>query len=484
MLFDNTTVTGSWVQLNASNLTAAYDKYSRIINNVTMSMPHAGVFSAAHDAKNGILQPEDLAGVGEYSVRASVVSPTVNVLCVNMNSTELSPLIYTEWPHAKTNTSDIPDQKIPWSGYQNDIQLEPGQSWLNKTVVDDIFEWGATYARQPPVFPMVGIRFPFCWNLELTIQFPIDYNSLTNITVVNSDSIYLLIKSFSIPDYTVCQVRSFISPACSTQYNVSGTSQGSLQSHCEDPRDPDAYDKSVEGAPVIKTPDWRSVGQDWALAVALDSGVSSSNSSTARLLSQFVYNYPGWGTRQLSPLLPSISEVLAVMAGNTLLLGTMDSTYYHFWNYTANELDPGVYLNFNASLASQQYTSGALQRWQGIFYIVLILVFATNVFCLVYFFLRSGLVTDYTEPANLFAIAVNSPPSERLSGSCGAGPERRQLNVPFHVRQEEGSNHFFIKEGDETGGGEFELRRRRSDRQDLKSMTSYSKLSSKRRSFL
>ena len=67
MLFDNTTVTGSWVQLNASNLTAACDKYSRIINNVTMSMPHAGVFSAAHDAKNGILQPEDLAGVGEYS---------------------------------------------------------------------------------------------------------------------------------------------------------------------------------------------------------------------------------------------------------------------------------------------------------------------------------------------------------------------------------------------------------------------------------
>jgi hypothetical protein len=284
-------------------------------------------------------------------------------------------------------------------------------------------------------------------------------------------------------NYTVCQIRSFISPVCSTHYNVSGTGQGSLQSHCEDTRDPDAYDKSVQDAPVIRAADWRSVGQEWALSLSFDSGISSANSSTARLLSQFICAYPPWGAVQLSPLLPSISEVLAVMAGNTLLLATMGSTYYHFWNYTATILDPGVYLNFNASLASQQYTSGPLQRWQGIFYIVLLLVFATNVFCLVYFFLRSGLVTDYTEPANLFAIAVNSPPSERLSGSCGAGPESRQLNVPFHVRQEEGSNHFFIKEGDEAGG-DFELRKRRRDRQSLKSMTSYSKLSSKQRSFL
>jgi len=113
---------------------------------------------------------------------------------------------------------------------------------------------------------------------------------------------------------------------------------------------------------------------------------------------------------------------------------------------------------------------------------LLLLVFVTNVFCLVYFFLRSGLVTDYTEPQNLFALAVNSPPSERLRGSCGGGPERDQLNVPWHVGHEEGSNHFFIKE-DERVPTEYELRRRR-ERHDLKSMTSYSKLSSKRRSFL
>jgi len=307
---------------------------------------------------------------------------------------------------------------------------------------------------------------------------------MTNITVVNSDSIYLLIKASSTEqtlNYTMCQLRSFLSPVCSTQYNVSGTSQGYLQSHCEDPSDLESYDKSVQPAPEVKSSDWRNVGSDWVLALSLDTGISNANSSTSRLLSQFIHYVPSWGSVELNPLLPSISEMLAVMAGNTLLLSTIGSTYYHFWNYTANELDPGVYLNFNASLASQQYTSGALQRWQAIFYIVLLLVFVTNVFCLVYFFLRSGLVTDYTEPQNLFAIAVNSPPSEKLSGSCGAGPERHQLNVPFHVKQEEGSSHFFIKESDH-GGVEFELRRR--DGRSLKSATSYSKLSSKRRSFL
>ncbi len=140
---------------NQSNVTSAYEKYSRIINNATMSFPHAGVFSAAQDPKNGILQPEDLAGLGEYSIRASVVSPSINVLCANMNTSELAPLIYTLWPNPITSGSDIPGQQIPYSGYQNDVQLLPGQSYLNSTVVDDIFEWGASYARQPPIFPMV-----------------------------------------------------------------------------------------------------------------------------------------------------------------------------------------------------------------------------------------------------------------------------------------------------------------------------------------
>jgi hypothetical protein len=56
-------------------------------------------------------------------------------------------------------------------------------------------------------------------------------------------------------------------------------------------------------------------------------------------------------------------------------------------------------------------------------YTVLLLVFATNAFCVICFFLRSGLVADYTESQNIFALAVNSLFSDMLSGDCGAGLE-------------------------------------------------------------
>lgn len=38
-------------------------------------------------------------GLGEYSIQASVPSPGVNVLCANMSSDEIAPMIYgAEWP--------------------------------------------------------------------------------------------------------------------------------------------------------------------------------------------------------------------------------------------------------------------------------------------------------------------------------------------------------------------------------------------------
>jgi hypothetical protein len=158
MLFDNTTVLGSWVATNTSDMTANYVKFNRIVNNVTLAMPHAGIFNAARDQKNSILQPEELAGVGEYVISASVISPAVNVLCANINATALAPIVYTTWPNATTNTTDIPGQKVAWSGYQKDIAaLMAHGTALNKTDVDDLFEWGfEKYGRYPPVFPMVN----------------------------------------------------------------------------------------------------------------------------------------------------------------------------------------------------------------------------------------------------------------------------------------------------------------------------------------
>ncbi|KAL3423277.1 hypothetical protein PVAG01_05024 [Phlyctema vagabunda] len=466
MLYDNTTVTGSWVETNSSNVTLNYEKYNRMVNNVTVSMPHAGIFSAARARENSILQPAELAGVGEYSLEASVVSPTINVLCVNMSPLELSPLIYVDWPNATTNETLGPGQRVAWPGYQNEVQVRPGETYLNSTVVDDIFQWGEKYERQPPIFPML----------------PIDYNSLTNVSVSYSDSIYILAKApeAMTTDYTLCQMRSYLSTNCSTRYNVSGTTGGHIETHCEDPDNDMAYSKSVDipGGPVLMQSDWRNVISEWALSLSLNTGISNANASTSRLLTQFIPYYPEGAKKTLNTLLPSIGEALGVLAGCTLLLSTTDSSFLHYWEYDSHVLSPGAWQPFNASISSQQYTSGYTQDWQAVFYLVLILVFGMNVFCLVYFFIRAGLVTDFTEPPNLFALAINSPPSHRLGGSCGGGPTGDQLSVDWHVAMDDHTNHVYIKEGGiSTAGKDYKLRQRRQGR-DLHSMSSYSKLSS------
>lgn len=57
ILYDNTTVIGSWIQIQ--NMTEVSLNHSRIINNVTMAMPHSGVFAAAREPENNIVQPQD-----------------------------------------------------------------------------------------------------------------------------------------------------------------------------------------------------------------------------------------------------------------------------------------------------------------------------------------------------------------------------------------------------------------------------------------
>jgi hypothetical protein len=71
-----------------------------------------------------------------------------------------------------------------------------------------------------------------------------------------------------------------------------------------------------------------------------------------------------------------------------------------------------------------------------------------NIFVLIYFILHRGLVTDFSEPPNLFALAVNSPPSHVLAGSCGGGPEGKQYMVNWFVNHE--GNHLFMEPGEKT----------------------------------
>lgn len=105
---------------------------------------------------------------------------------------------------------------------------------------------------------------------------------------------------------------------------------------------------------------------------------------------------------------------------------------------------------FNASLRAQQYASGGVESAGArAWVIVLILVFLMNVFVLGYFLFHRGLVTDFSEPPNLFALAVNSPPSHALAGSCGGGPEGKQYSVNWFVNHE--GSHLFMEPGEKTG---------------------------------
>jgi len=243
------------------------------------------------------------------------------------------------------------------------------------------------------------------------------------------------------------------------------------------------YSESALDAPNVRSTDWRNVAAGWMLSTSMNTGVTNANASIARLLSQFVVLSPETGDVTLNSTLPSLSEMLAVMTGSTLLTSTTRASFYHYWDHDSPMLKEPVFQSFNASLTSQQYTSGYTQKWEGIFYIVLLLVFCTNLWCLVYFIIRSGLVTDFTEPQNLFALAVNSPFSRALHGSCGSGPHGEQLNVDWHV-EAESSGHLFIKDGapPDKLEQEYEMNRRKTT--TTRSMTSYSKISSTKNSWL
>ncbi|ETS82222.1 hypothetical protein PFICI_07224 [Pestalotiopsis fici W106-1] len=427
LLYDNTTLYPAWVDGEYSDPAKQFATAKRVINNVSMSMPHPGIYQAATDPTNGILQPSDLSGVGEYQIRASVASPSVNVLCANLNRTELEPLIYATWPDARTVGTEIPFQRTGVADWMDDVPVASEDEWLNSTVVDDIFLWGEKYGRRPPVFPM----------------YPIDYNMITNTSVISSDSIYILAKSGLVEDYTVCQLRSWLSPKCSTQFNISGIAGAQMRAHCEDTHDENAYSHSQPAMPETGNMDWKNMVDQWRLSMDLNGGSTNSNASNARILTNFILN-----STRLEPLLPSMGEALAVLASSTLVIGGQDASFRQYWDasYGAQELPNGVYEEFNATIKMQQYASAHTEDWQAIFYPVLGLVFVVNVVCLLYLLFVYGMVTDYTEPRNMFALAVNSPPSRQLDGSCGGGPEARELVVPWRVGYAESANHYFFEE--------------------------------------
>lgn len=426
-LYDNTTVTGSWIE--TQNMTELTMKYGRMVNNVTAAMPHAGIFAAARDPSNGIRQPDDLGGQGEYEIEASVPSPALNVLCVGMSEEELAPLIYTKWPDTAGEFDGTTWNFEP----PGDIPIYP--DWLNRTVVDELFGFGQKYGQRPPIFP----------------KLPKPYNTLLNTTgLFTADAIYILgaaPENFS-PEYVLCSLKAKQTDLCSTRYKVA-SSGGRLGSECEIPGNSMQYSRRVED--VLDEgweTDWKNVASEWATSISLGSGIMDGAASNARLLTQLIPKFDReTNTSSLDPELPSIGEALAVMAGSTLLLSTQNAPFVPFWNYSTTYINESVYQSFNATLRAVGYAAGGTERWQGVFYIVLLFTFVTNVICLAFmvFEVRGKQMTDFTEPQNLFALAINSPPALRLQGACGAGPTGRQLDDRWYVGMDEADQHYYIR---------------------------------------
>ena len=375
-----------------------------------------------------------------------------------MTQKELAPLVYSEWPAYKHYKN--------FTAFPASVPVPRSPDWLNKTVVDDLFGFGEKYNRRPPVFP----------------KYPIAYNTILNSTTIYADSLYLLAASPS-SDYMLCSLRTSPTVNCSTIYNAS-IAGGSLTTHCNDPENRLAYHRRDANATNgVLSNDWSSsIAPMWGTALSLNNGVFDQNAANARLLTQLIPTKP-----TLDPSLPSIAEALAVLAGSTLMLSTTDAPFKHFWNYstTVTTLTEPQYQSFPGTLRSQEYASGGVSAWQGIFYVVLAAVFLTNVFCLIYFLIRGGLVTDFVEPQNLFALAINSPPSRKLEGSCGGGPNQEQIQGNWFIKLDSERDHIYIQDGNKP------IRRKRHMRRSstFEMMGSpiaqtYSKLSNTRSSLL
>lgn len=65
---------------------------------------------------------------------------------------------------------------------------------------------------------------------------------------------------------------------------------------------------------------------------------------------------------------------------------------------------------------------------------MLVSEFLLNFLCLCYSVWSAGLVKDFMELQNMFALATNLPFSSQLAGSCGGGPEGKRATSEMVVR--------------------------------------------------
>jgi hypothetical protein len=328
LLYENTTISAQWI--NVINTTEVSKKYGRAINNVSLAMPHSGVFEAAHSPRNEILQPEELNSEGTYSLRASVPSPVMNVLCVNMDEEELRPIVYDTWNDEVVNMTT-------WT----DAWLKNNATTTNKTKVDELFGWNdKSRFDYPPVFP----------------KYPKPFNTVMNHTSYpwGRSAIYLLGQGGADKGtnmtgmYSLCKIAMLITPNCTTQYNAR-SGGGTMEALCEEKADDMTFQKHhPEAQWKTSIPNWKDIGFDWSNSLSLQTGLVDGDASNSRLLTQLMLNPANTDADNfqvdLSDTLPSMGEALAVMSGCTLLKSMMDAPFIMSW---VRDTPTSFYLQLN-----------------------------------------------------------------------------------------------------------------------------------------
>jgi hypothetical protein len=241
--------------------------------------------------------------MGVYNIRASIPSPYLNVLCVNVKSDEIKGLVYEAQPNVTLNsTADLPTTFTDAFNWTSFATL--------KTPLDDIFGWDSEH--RPPIF----------------YKYPIHFNTILNVTAPwGRDSVYLLGLGAPdmVGDYIVCKAKGGLTPYCSTEYVATG-SGGTMQTHCGDAHDDMAFIKGNSSLRDTTSLDWFNVATTAITSLSLGTGVTDGAASNARILTELILQDKG-----LNPSLPSPAEAIAVMAGCTLLMSAQDSPFVEFW---------------------------------------------------------------------------------------------------------------------------------------------------------
>ncbi|KAI0575936.1 hypothetical protein Alg130_09054 [Pyrenophora tritici-repentis] len=300
-LDNNITVTTAW--LDDHDIEADSKKAGRIVNNITIAVPHRGVPSAARNTENDLLQPEDLHDGGSYSIHAQVASFALNVLCVNANEEELAPIIYETWPNG------IPmDDRSKAVNWWPVLGFPEGTNTNNKTVLDDIFGWkdeDVDHSRARPIF----------------LKYPKAANTIANHTQVpyalgDRPEVYILGKApeNTTSDYFLCSMKAAITTSCTTHYNASSNGQ-SLEAVCSTSNSTNPHNKDAPIAPIssngarLALVGWRDLGYYLLNSLSLNNGVFDGDASTARILTQLQLTEP-----RLNKTLPSPAEALLTIS--------------------------------------------------------------------------------------------------------------------------------------------------------------------------